>query len=693
METREATAGTSRLVTLAALAAVVVALSLARDLLIPLALAILLSFLLAPLVSRLERMGLSRIPAVAVVVVIAALPLVVIGWIAVVQFIDLANALPTYRANIEAKLRSLQAPAGGMVERAMETVRELGLQGAAVEPQPTPRGEVPTPVIIVEPPPKPLQLVTGVVGPLAGPLATLGIVIVFMIFMLIQREDLRDRMIRLISQGQLTLTTQALAEVGSRISRYLRSMLLLNIGFGILASIGLLLIGVPNAVLWGLLSVGLRFIPYAGPVLSAGMPILLSLAVSDSWTMPLLTAALYITLEAISGNFFEPWLYGSTTGISSLALLVAAVFWAWLWGVPGLLLSTPLTVCLAVAGRYVPQLAFLSVLLGAEPVMAPQMRLYQRLLAMDYDEASEIAAEYLETHSLAEVFDDLLIPTLRATDEDAERRTLDERRRHFIYVNMRDLIDELAQRSLGSPPAREGSTGAREAPGEGGPQTAPGAAEVVVVEPRTPSLAPASEAEARRVRVLCVPARDEADVLAAQMLGYLLAGAGIGSETLSLEDMGTDLAAVASEVRPELACISSVPPFAATQARLRLRQVGLKAPGVRTVIGLWGIGEGALRSRDRLLALGAEAVVFTMAEAVAAIPALLRADGGGGREGRDGAAGGPHAGGVGGGNVAGGAGGAAGGREMGEEGPLDRGASPPLPPDTGGTIMHHGGED
>ena len=239
-----------------------------------------------------------------------------------------------------------------------------------------------------------------IVGPLIEPLATTGIVIVFVVFMLLQREDLRDRFIRLVGTSDLHRTTQALGDAAERVGRYLLMQLVVNVAYGIPIGIGLWLIGVPNPLLWGMLSIVLRFVPFIGPIIAAAFPLALSIAVDPGWTMLLWTAALFIVLELISGNIVEPWLYGASTGLSSIAILAAAIFWTWLWGPVGLLLSTPLTVCLVVLGRHVQQFGFLNVLLGSEPVLEPAESLYQRLLAGDPDEATERAEEYLKTHSI-----------------------------------------------------------------------------------------------------------------------------------------------------------------------------------------------------------------------------------------------------------------------------------------------------
>ena len=275
---------------------------------------------------------------------------------------------------------------------------------------------------VITPPPGPLQVLRSVVGPLIQPLATGGIIIVVVIFMLLRREDLRDRFIRLVGAGDLHRTTAALQDAGERVARYLLSQLAVNAAYALPIGIGLWVIGVPNAPLWGLMALILRFIPYIGPIIASIFPLALALAVDPGWTMVLWTAALFVVLELVSNNVVEPWVYGSRTGLSPLAIIVAAIFWTWLWGPMGLLLSTPLTVCLVVLGRHVPQFEFLDVLLGNEPVLDPHQQLYQRLLAGDPTEATDRAEAYLEENTILSFYETVAVPALALAEEDRSRR-------------------------------------------------------------------------------------------------------------------------------------------------------------------------------------------------------------------------------------------------------------------------------
>ena len=389
---------------------VIAALYVGRDIFVPLALAVLLSFMLAPLLSWLQRQRVPRIPAVVGVVALAFAIVCIFAFVVAGQLTQLAENLPSYQSNIQAKIRAIKISGGpdGLFGRISEMLQELGDEVARpaepagpVETLPSAysaaRGVVPIPVEIAERNSSPLQIVETVIGPLIAPLVTSGIVIVFVIFILLYRHDLRDRLIRLASVSDLNRTTQALEDAGSRVAKYLLMQVVVNLTYGIPIGIGLWLIGVPNPLLWGMLAVVLRFIPYIGPILAATFPIALSIAVDPGWTMLVWTISLFVIIELVSNNIVEPWVYGAKTGLSPIAIIVSAIFWTWLWGPVGLLLSTPLTVCLFVLGRHVPQFAFLDVLLGSERVLTPEEGLRQRLLALDPAEATENAEEYLQS--------------------------------------------------------------------------------------------------------------------------------------------------------------------------------------------------------------------------------------------------------------------------------------------------------
>ena len=433
----------------------------AQEVLIPLALAMIVSFLLTPLCSWLERHVFGRVASVLTVVTGSLLVVVVIGWVVGFQIYHIAEQLPQYTDNIKSKLQWLPKPGQGVmgnVEKTIKSVTETPAttqstmpattqSTAIVAPLPpflTNKIETPPTAALTEPTTQPvpvrvveetspMELLLGNLGMLLGPLGTAGIVIVFYLFMLLEREDLRDRMIRLIGGGRLTVTTQALDDAATRISRYLMMQSIVNGTYGLAVAIGLWAIGYffadapfPSVFLWGLLCAVLRFIPYIGPWIGAAFPIALSLAVFPSIHVFFATVSLFVIIELLSNNFMEPLLYGSSTGMSAVAILVAAVFWTWLWGPIGLLLSTPLTVCLVVIGKYVPQLRFLDIMLGDEPVLNPPERVYQRLLALDQEEVIDVVDDYLKERSIEEVYDDILLPAMAMAEQDRHKGRLDD---------------------------------------------------------------------------------------------------------------------------------------------------------------------------------------------------------------------------------------------------------------------------
>ncbi len=397
---------------LAIVFAVVGILYLAREILIPLAFAIVLSMILAPAVALLQKLRIGRVPSALFVFVVAACSAGAIGWVIVNDFVDVAVGLPQYRANIDRKLQAFNAPGTSALGRAADSVKELSNQLSTAKPV-SPPSDVPSPsaikppvgprpvnrpmpVQVVQAPANDLDYAADLLKPMIRPLAISGMVLIFTLYLLIEHHDLRNRIFRLAGMGQLNLMTQALDDATKRVSRYLLLQLLVNLCFGVVWGTGLYLIGVPYAALWGAIAALLRLVPYVGSLVAAALPLILSLAVFDGWRSPLMVGLLYGALELTTGNFVEPWLYGTHTGISSLALLLTTVFWSALWGPAGLILSTPLTVCVVVLGRYLPQFSFLHVLLGDEAPLAAEAQVYQRLLAMDDPEARAVMDRYLK---------------------------------------------------------------------------------------------------------------------------------------------------------------------------------------------------------------------------------------------------------------------------------------------------------
>jgi len=590
------------LVTLATIIAALLVLYVAKELLIPIALAAFIAMLLHPLVERVKKARVSHGFAVVLVSLLALIPVVLIGWLVFRQFMNVVTTLPEYTDNIQAKLQAMKGPAGRGFERFAEMMKQLQ-QGQAG----TVTGPEPLPVSFVEPQPDTLTMIRQYAGPILGPVAMIGITLVFSVFMLAQWDDLRDRVIRLVSGGRLTTTTAALDELSARIGKFLRMQFIVNAMNGVCIGIGLYIIGVPNALLWGFLAGVLRYIPYIGAMTAAILPLALSIASSDGWAQPTQVFIFLVVFELISNNFVEPFMYGSSTGISAMALLLAAIFWGWLWGIPGMLLATPLTTCLIVAGRHVSQLSFLSVMLGDQPVLDPPVKFYQRLVAMDAEEAGEVALLYMDDHSLAQLYDDVLLPALRSADTELEEGRLDKAHYDFVLKVTADVVEDAAMKAARIELAKEAATTPAAVPvGEG--QPAEGG--VVVPKLQPPRLVHPVE----HMRVLVIPARDQADAIAGCMLEVLAEKIGVGVRPLDIDDLGTDLASIVDEYKPDYILVSSVPPHASTHARARAKIARRRAAGFRYIGAVWGVvGETTLRSR--LEASGFEAVVGSMAEA------------------------------------------------------------------------------
>lgn len=415
-----------------------------KEVLLPLAIALLLTFALAPIVASLRKAGIPKLIAVVLTVVITFLAIAAFAFLVATQVSNLAQNIPTYQANVLEKVRSLKelGAGGGIIERLTGAVERVGKEleagtEAAVAPAPEP---IPVEIVSHE---SPIDILRNIIVPLISPFATAGLVVVVVIFMLLEREKLRDRFIRLVGYGDLHKTTSALEDAGSRVGRYLLMQLVINTAYAVPIGIGLWILGIPNAPLWGMLTLVLRFVPYIGPAVGMLLPMMLTLAVAPGWAPLLWTAALFIVMELISNNVLEPWLYGSHTGLSPLAIIVAAIFWAWLWGPLGLVLSTPLTVCLVVLGRHVSQFEFLDVLLGNEPVLEPHARVYQRLLAGDPYEATDYAEEYLQEEYLVDFYDKVGLPALVLGEFDRQRNVMTEEQRLRFAAAAQTLIQEL----------------------------------------------------------------------------------------------------------------------------------------------------------------------------------------------------------------------------------------------------------
>jgi len=416
---------------------------LGRDILMPMAVAILLTFALAPIVSFLRRRGVPKIIAVVFTVLMAFVALLVFGFLVASQISNLAQNIPTYQNNIIEKVRSLQemGASGGVIERLTGAIERVGKELQAGTQSAVPE-QKPLPVEVVTSQ-SPLDILFNIVVPLVSPFATAGLIVVVVIFMLVEREQLRDRFIRLVGAGDLHRTTEALQDAGKRVGRYLLMQLVINTTYAIPIALGLWLLGLPNALLWGLLTLVLRFVPYIGPAIGMILPMLLTVAATPGWAPLIWTAALFIVMELVSNNIMEPWLYGTRTGLSPLAVIVSAIFWAWLWGPLGLVLSTPLTVCLVVLGRHVRQFEFLDVMFGNEPVLEPPARVYQRLLAGDPDEAVDYAEQFLREAYLIDFYDKVGVPALLLGELDRARGVMTDSTRKQFATAALTMIGEL----------------------------------------------------------------------------------------------------------------------------------------------------------------------------------------------------------------------------------------------------------
>jgi predicted PurR-regulated permease PerM len=578
------------------LAVTVLILFFARELLVPLAFALTLAFLLAPAVSRLETRRVPRVLAVAITGILAFTIICMVGYVVASQLLNVARNLPAYRLNIQQKIASVHSPAEQSLQNAFTAIEDisgdLATSAGTVTPGPQQPPTQVQPVRVIDPDRTQLQSTAELLMRFLRPIGTFGVVIVFTIYLLMKREDLRYRILLLAGMGRIRLMTQALQDAATRISQYLLFQSAVNAAYGTLFGFGLFLIGVPNATLWGVLAGILRIVPYVGTATSVILPLVVSVAIFSSWSQPLLIIGLFLTLELTCTNFVEPWLFSSRTGISSLALLAMAIFWALLWGWPGLILSTPLTVCIVVMGRYVPQLSFLHTLLGTDAELSADALFYERLLAMDQREAHAVANRFLENKSLVELYDSVLIPALALVEHDRHQGVLDDVRCNFFFLSIGELIAELTDYS---------------------PKEIPN-----IAAPATPF--PSRFSRKNDFAVVCISASDQADELTTHMLVQLMEQA--HHQTLHLPS-----ASVSGEILDSLATepntvifISALPPFAFSQARAICQRVRSHLPHNRIVIGLWNPVEDPDQATEltieRFGSGKPTVVVNTMAQAV-----------------------------------------------------------------------------
>jgi predicted PurR-regulated permease PerM len=650
----------SPLFILVAIIAVVTALALAKEILLPIALAVLLSFLLTPLANRLERWGTPRVPAVILVVAAAFAPLGVVGWIVTKQVGALSEALPAYRAsivqNVTEKIRSIR-PSSDTLNTVNETIEDVskkltdaeqtdeqpaevttgqsdsqqkereprsdamnkatppddaediataapadnsntaitageraGAQGLGNE-KATAEGDA-IPVTVVSEESLLAQVGDWLIRSAAASAATAGLIIVLVFFLLLDRESQRNRLIQLFGRSRLHTTTEAFHEAAQRVGRYLRMLFLINTGYGVAVTLGLGLIGVPSAITWGVLGFMLRFLPYIGPWVAAGMPLAVSFAITEGWSQPLMVMGMYIVYELVLNNVAEPLLYGSSVGVSAVGVMLSAIFWTWLWGPIGLILAMPMTVCLVVLARYVPQLRFITVMLADQPPLSPSERVYQRLLAFDYNEPRNLAKAHLKSSTIASFYDEVFIPALALAEQDRHAGLLNDEQEEFVQEAAADLVEQLSE-----------STGAQ----------APADADASTV--RGPSAVDEQSGGEAMGRVLCIPLRDDADETTAKMLAQLLRAEGFVVETEGSASLTSELVDRVAKTASDLVVISILPPISPRDSRLLWKRLRSRYPNLPIVVGFWGAGANpeslAPPEEDR-----ATKIATTLAEAV-----------------------------------------------------------------------------
>jgi len=568
--------------------AIAAALHLGRDIFVPVTLAILLSFVLVPAVRLLRRIRVPRALAVMLVVIAAFGALLGIALLIANEAAQLAADLPRYQITMRDKIASLkEATAGsGTLTRVIDMVQDIGAQLQPELKEAVAQGSAgsldhPLHVQIAAAKVGFLGTLGAVAAPILHPLATTGLILIFTIFILLQREDLRNRAIRLAGSGDLRRTTAAIDDAVSRLSRFFLAQLCLNIAFGLVIGLGLWWIGVPNPILFGVLAAIMRFVPYVGAVISALLPLVVAAAVDPGWTMVIATAALFLVVEPIAGHVVEPLLYGHSTGLSPIAVILAATLWAFLWGPIGLVLATPITVCLVVLGRHIERLWFLDVILGDQPALSPPEIFYQRMLAGDPAEAIDQGELFLKARALVTYYDEVVLAGLLMAQEDLARGALDRERQGEVGASLRTVVTRLGirpKRRTGSGRAKTGNSETSAAVAAVGPDR-----QVATIVRTQADLAPGWRGPCP---VLCVSSRGPFDEAATLMLSQILGQHGLAAQVMSM-------AALRQGERPPvtegiaMVCFSYLEPISLSQIRLNVRQARQAIPGVKVLVGFW----------------------------------------------------------------------------------------------------------
>jgi predicted PurR-regulated permease PerM len=613
---------------------VVAALYLAKTVLIPITLAVLLSFVLGPVVGLLRRIHLPKVAAVLLAVLLALTVILLIGTLIGTQIADLAGNLPQYESTVMQKFDTVRSFVSDRMAAMMSHFAPAstfaghhpGASAAAAVPAADAGAGQPLPVAVETPPPSALSVAKTLLMPVLEPIETVGIVIVFAIFFLLQKEDLRDRLIRLFGSSDLHRTTLAIDDAGHRLSRYFLAQTGINACFGIVIGGGLAFIGLPSPLLWGVLAMLLRFVPYIGSTISAVLPVALAAAIDPHWGMAISTLVLFLVAEGITGQVVEPMTYGSTTGLSPVAVLIVAVFWSWLWGPIGLILSTPLTLCLVVVGRHVKRLEFFDVLLGDRPALTPVETFYQRLLAHDPDEVQEQAEQLLQTRSLSAYYDGVARRGLELAAQDILRGAFSAAQVIRLRADLATLIEELEGFDDIDPPhrlnARDVAVAGVERPGRRvEKQPAPDVA-IAPAEARTDGAV-----HELRPLVLCVSGRGPLDEVPAAMMGQLLRKHGFDTRLATHLDTSRSNIAALDTGAVALICVSCLeilgqPPH----LRYLIRRLRHRLPGVPLIVGLWPADDRTLVDQDLRQMMGADAYAGSLRDMVIQAVELARTD-------------------------------------------------------------------
>ena len=598
-------------------AVVLVALYVGREVFLPIVLAVLLAFVLAPIVDALRRLRLGRVPAVVLAVVATLGIVLTLAGVIGLQLAGLVSDLPRYEATVRTKVASLRDGGFGRIPDLLKNVgrqiEEATKETPGTSAPPSQPESRPMPVEVHQPDPSPLDLVRTVLGPLLHPLATIGIVFVALIFILIQREDLRDRMIRLFGASDLHRTTVAMDDAARRLSRYFLIQLGLNASFGVIIALGLWAIGVPSPLLWGIFAALMRFVPYIGSFIAGALPVALAAAVDPTgWSMALMTLALFVVTEPLWGHVIEPVVYGQNTGLSPFAVVLSAIVWTWLWGPVGLIIATPLTLCLVVLGRHVERLEFFDVLLGDRPALTPAENLYQRMLAGDPDEALESAELLLKERSLTSYYDEVALGGLQLAANDAGRGVLTGVQLERVKEAIQALVNDLSPHDDVEPTPRDEKVD---------PVDPPDAHKPAIGTPAVPDgelpLQVVPDGWRRPGAVMCLAGRGPLDEAASTMLAQLLGKHGLGTRVVPHEAVSRSRIINLDVEGVQMVCISYLE-ISGTPAHLRylLRRLRQRVPGAPVLVGLWPADEAILKDEKLRAVVGADYYVASLREAV-----------------------------------------------------------------------------